>query len=501
MTRSILLGSSLALSAVLAVPAAADVSAADVWANQQAYVGAFGLRLTGTLEGDTLTAPKAVAIFPMGLGSFELTGDDIEMRDAGDGTVSISYPSPYGIDFSGFVEDGGTFSGRLLMTHSGYDIAASGEPGDVTYETTGTDLRLEMQEFTLSGDMNMDLSGIISVDQFTSSNRVTEGDMLTLASNSETGTTQIQVIVTDADAGVISTSEQTVQPTSTSLQAAMPTGGIDLFNLSAALRDGLSIDLSTEGEGTSSEDVTMMDGDLFSRQITNIGSQTSRIMLDASGLSLSGTGNDMAFEIEQPFMMPMPISFAMADVNMDIKLPLNASDDAQSFRVLMGLEGITLDEELWALFDPMGSFDRGPADFVLDVSGEGTLGIDLLDFEALEDVEGVPPIEVSSVSLDTLRLTAVGAEATAEGAATFDWTDFTTIPGIARPEGQVTINATGVNALLDTLIEMGFVGPDDAMGARMMMGIFAEAVGEDAIRSVLEINAEGQVFANGQRLQ
>jgi hypothetical protein len=131
----------------------------------------------------------------------------------------------------------------------------------------------------------------------------------------------------------------------------------------------------------------------------------------------------------------------------------------------------------------------------------GTNGMDLLDFAALAQLFGPPPIQIDEVTIEDLRIAAVGAEATATGAMTFDWTDFQTIPGIARPEGAVTVTLNGANALMDTLVAMGLIPEGDLMMPRMMMGMFATTVGDDMLESVLEVNSEGHVLANGQRLQ
>jgi len=49
---------------------------------------------------------------------------------------------------------------------------------------------------------------------------------------------------------------------------------------------------------------------------------------------------------------------------------------------------------------------------------------------------------------------------------------------------------------------MGLVAEEQAMGARMMMGLFAVAgADEDTLNSKIEVNEQGQVFANGQRLR
>jgi hypothetical protein len=39
------------------------------------------------------------------------------------------------------------------------------------------------------------------------------------------------------------------------------------------------------------------------------------------------------------------------------------------------------------------------------------------------------------------------------------------------------------------------------MGARMMMGLFAVPAGDDVLTSVIEVNEQGHVLANGQRLK
>jgi len=55
---------------------------------------------------------------------------------------------------------------------------------------------------------------------------------------------------------------------------------------------------------------------------------------------------------------------------------------------------------------------------------------------------------------------------------------------------------------MDKLVQMGLLPQEQAMGARMMMGLFARpGEGPDSLTSTLEINAEGHILANGQRIQ
>jgi len=58
-----------------------------------------------------------------------------------------------------------------------------------------------------------------------------------------------------------------------------------------------------------------------------------------------------------------------------------------------------------------------------------------------------------------------------------------------------------VNKLIDNLIAMGLLPEDQAMGARMMLGIFTRpGTGPDEVTSVIEFK-DGGLFANGQLLQ
>jgi hypothetical protein len=55
---------------------------------------------------------------------------------------------------------------------------------------------------------------------------------------------------------------------------------------------------------------------------------------------------------------------------------------------------------------------------------------------------------------------------------------------------------------MDTLVNMGLLPQEQAMGARMMMGLFARpGDGPDTLTSTIEVKEDGSVLANGQRIQ
>ena len=138
------------------------------------------------------------------------------------------------------------------------------------------------------------------------------------------------------------------------------------------------------------------------------------------------------------------------------------------------------------------------------MAGVARLFIDFLDPEAMESLEGgeVLPGEVDALDLNSLTLRAAGAELTGQGSFVFDNSDMQTFGGIPAPDGSVDLRLQGANDLLDTLISMGYLPEDQAMGVRMMMGMFAvPGDGEDVLNSTIEVRPDGQVLANGQRLR
>ncbi|MBT8411222.1 MAG: DUF2125 domain-containing protein [Octadecabacter sp.] len=496
-----LLTSFIALSTSLSAPVFADVTAADVWANQQAYLGALGINASGTLTADTLTDPILNIVLPMAAATLQITTDPVTFEENSDGSVTISYPSPMTLSFAGGVQGEGSMTGTVTVTHDGYTITATGTPGDVTYASDARNLRMEIGDLTTDGvdAPGISVEGFLALDFWTGQSRVTEGNLITYTSTSEVGTSTADFTI--GGEGLTSQNTQTTLPIRSVVNATLPMGGSDLMNLSGALRDGLNVSIESSGEGSSSEAITLLEGELFNSQTTTTGPQIVTLGLSDAGLVLDGEAAGFGMVMNDPLLFPGDLEFAMEAISATYDIPLNASEVEQDFRLAVGLNGITMGDAIWNLFDPAGQLSRDPSEISFDVTGTGTSDIDLLDFAAMSQLMGPPPIEVDQVTIESLRIALAGAEATATGAMTFDWTDFQTIPGIARPEGQVVVNLNGANQLMDTLANMGLFTVDDLMMPRMMLGMFATPVGDDMLTSMIEVNDQGHVLANGQRLQ
>ena len=133
---------------------------------------------------------------------------------------------------------------------------------------------------------------------------------------------------------------------------------------------------------------------------------------------------------------------------------------------------------------------------IIDIAGSGVLAEDVFDPEVMEEL-AAPPGQLNALKVNELKLTIAGAELTGDGEFAFN-NQF----GIPMPSGVANLMLVGGNGLLDTLVGMGLVPEEQAMGARMMMGLFARpGDGEDTLVSTIEVKEEGSILANGQRIQ
>jgi hypothetical protein len=73
--------------------------------------------------------------------------------------------------------------------------------------------------------------------------------------------------------------------------------------------------------------------------------------------------------------------------------------------------------------------------------------------------------------------------------------------GMPMPLGAIDLKLVGANGLMDKLVTMGLMPQDQAMFARMMMGLYAVPAGEDEMTSKIEFKEGGEILANGQRIQ
>jgi hypothetical protein len=154
------------------------------------------------------------------------------------------------------------------------------------------------------------------------------------------------------------------------------------------------------------------------------------------------------------------------------------------------------------MLDPQSILPRTPATVNLVADGKANFLIDIMDPDNEENMNVEVPGQLHALNLKEFQVKLGGADLTADGAFTFNNDDLETFDGMPAPTGAINLKLVGGNGLLDNLIKMGYVPEDQAMGTRMMMGLFAVAGdGEDTLTSKIEVNGDGSILANGQRLK
>ena len=108
------------------------------------------------------------------------------------------------------------------------------------------------------------------------------------------------------------------------------------------------------------------------------------------------------------------------------------------------------------------------------------------------------PFEPVQITLNQFALDALGARITAEGSMAAPEGG-----SLETPVGTINVRYEGVNGLIDTLTEMGFVKQEDVTGLRLMLAMFAKPApeGGDVLTTELEGREDGSVFANGQQVK
>ncbi len=319
---------------------------------------------------------------------------------------------------------------------------------------------------------------------------------LTLAAD----TLESRVLLADADDAVTSSSA------SAGTEAAL---NLDVFALPAPEGAEGPLDFRVEGLLASGA------GQSFSRQTgegssveTRSSSASSRATLTATPERIEGDLRlrDVAASIAGD-RIPLPqVAFSAEAMGFGVSLPVAVPEapaeggvaPPQTARLTAEIADLALDEALWAALDPEGALPRTPGQLSLDAEAD----IAALDpaAQALAP-EGLPGRMPTALRLNTLALAFGGATAQASGAVALGAGGPFGMPDMNAAEGSLDIDATGVTQLIDAIVAAGLVSPEQAMGARMMLGMFATMAPDGSLRSRIVAGPEGSLSINGMRLR
>lgn len=489
------------LAVLLGSTAQAAVTAQQVWQSWQEFSASMGQNLSAgaqDISAGVLTVTDVTVTGSTKQGSVTGTIDKIIFAEQGDGTVSVTLSPEYPVIISGTGEDGKAQEMRMRLRQTDLKILVSGDAAAMTYDLAGPKVALVLDELKgpdIPGDVTMEiaLNGLIGTYAVSGTGQRTivtafnaENVTLTAAGDNPADNTGFEMNAVMQD--VRSNSEALFPP------------GTDLERMSAALQAGFTsaggfaygqteytADFLDQGASTGKIAGTAAAGTLD----VTLNRDVLRYSGDTTGTKVTVTGS----------ALPVPqIAAEIANVVFDLTMPVSQSDVPQDFALLNRIEGLTLSEEVWALFDPTTALPRTPATLIVDLAGKGNWLVDMFAIDAATPPDTVPG-EITALSLRTAQLTVAGADLQASGDVTFDKTE-PGLDGMPRPVGIVNAALTGGTALLDKLVQIGVLPNEQAMGARMMLGLFARpGEGPDTLTSQVEFKADGSVFANGQQIR
>lgn len=497
------LTSTSALAILVAQSAAADVTPAQVWSDLSGYIEGYGYEVSATETGSddaltvsditlTIPIPEEETTITMGLPELFLT--------ANGGAVDVAWPESMPVTVNVDAE-GNAVAVTLLYETTGLVMTVSGDQGDTRWDYGATTSRLSLSDVVADG-MSIPpevARGEIVMDGISGASEMTTAEMREIRQDISVETLRYDISARDPE---------------TPANTLVIKGGLDGMSYSGAGVLPLEIDaedpmalmaaMNAEGAmsytGGSTQFNFVENGEAVSFSSASTGGAFEMALNPQSwSYGVGVTGYEMQV---QGGDIPFPVTMNAAEMGAHFTVPVAKSDAPQDMAVGLNLTDFEMTDIIWSMIDPGGQLPRDPATVKFDLSGKVRMLYDLFDPEQAEQMAMADmPAELHSVSLNELVVDAVGAVLTGFGSFTFDNSDLQSFGGIPRPQGELEAELSGANALIDTLIGMGIVPEDQAMGARMMMGMFSVATGDDQVKSTIEINEQGHVLANGQRIQ
>ncbi len=483
----------------------ADVTAEQVWGDWKNYMSGFGYDLSASenISQDTLTVSDiTISIdLPDDEGKLGISMEGFTFTENGDGTVSLSVPPIMPVTININPTTGETVDLTLNYATTGYTVNISGDPGDITYNFAVASAEVSLDRLVVNG-LAIDVGeASLSIDDVVGTSNMKVGDLRRTMQKFDSGPIRLAVDFTDPEGKGHLVMNGDYGGINFEGMGSFPLE-MDVKNLGAMLASGFAFDGKYTFNGGATSFNFEENGKVTEASTKSDGGHLE-IAMDQTKLRYSGGSENIEIRMSGGDI-PLPVELAMKEWGFNLLLPISKSDDEQDFALAMNITGFALSDLLWGLADPASNLPHDPATVAFDLTGKAKLFFDLFDEDQMlaATTGAEAPGELNALKLNSLTVNAVGAELTGDGAFTFDNSDLTTFDGMPAPTGAIDLKMVGLNGLMDKLVAMGMMPEDQAMGMRMMMGMFA-VVGEDedTLTSKIEVSGDGQIKANGQRIQ
>jgi hypothetical protein len=500
------LGSSAIAIFITGSSAMADVTAEQVWTDFKTYLQDFGYTVTGTeaASGDTLTVSDLTLSFdsPQDGITASVTMDSLTFAETGDGRVQVTMPDsmPLTFQMDAPAPEGDPVAATLAYTQQGFEMVVSGDPDNMVYTYSAADMAFTLTSLIVGADTIAIDEAVVRMTDVAGESTNSGTDLRTSAQVMTIAAMDyvLEMANPDDPAGRISVAGG-LKTLAFDGSVAVPSG-VDINDTAAALRAGFAVD-GGYSYATGATDLSITgQGQTFESNSSSANGRLT-VQMDGTRIAYGGAASDVALNYTGSDV-PLPVSLGMGQVGFNMLVPIGQTEEPTDFALGLTLGDVTVSDAIWGMVDPAGQLPRDPATLQIDLTGKARLTQDIMDEEQMMAAMGTPPGELHALTVNQLTLAIAGAMLTGEGAFTFDNSDLTTFSGMPRPQGTLDLKLTGGNTLLDTLVAMGLLPQEQAMGARMMLGLFARpGDGPDSLTSQIEVTPDGQVLANGQRLR
>jgi len=488
--------------------ALADLTPGDVWGDWRQYMEGMGysINATETQNGSDLTVADISMnmAMPDNAGAMSMSMGTLNFVQNGDGTVSVVMPGVMPMTINITPEgDEDPVTVTLNYTQTDHAMTASGSPEEMVYDYSAGTIEFALEQLQVGADTFGQENAKVNVigTGVSSSTTMTIGDMRGYNQTGKIDTLQYDVAINNPEEPAKVMMSGSVADVTMDGGGTIPLEIVDAADMAAMLKAGFDVTGQIAyGAGTSNINVEDPANGNFAMTSSSDGGDLG-VEMGADGLAYNGAQNNLAVTANVAGL-PFPIDLSMAKGAFNLSMPVSKSDDPQDFAFGITLGDFKMSDMIWGIFDPTSQLPRDPATVVLDLSGKAKLLVDFLDPDAAAQLAMDKPGEVEALTVNKLQLDAAGAKLDGSGDFTFDNADMTTFPGMPKPIGALNLSLVGGNGLLDKLVAMGMLPEDQAMGARMMMGLFAVPGTEpDTLSSKIEFTEDGQVLANGQRIK
>jgi hypothetical protein len=492
--------------AALPLPALADVTAEEVWSDWQdlfALTPESSLTTTSeTRTADRLTVRGLAwrASFPEGSVALDLP--EIAFTEAGNGTVAVTVSPEYPVTIVSRTPEGGQSMTRMTIFQEGATTLVSGDPGALTYDVISDASGARIEEILENG-VPLPVEMSLRFENLRGSYASLEGALRSIEARMRASGAFLAITGTDPDTGETFQLDGALTGLEASAETALPEG-LDEGDTAALLGAGFTLDLAYGYDAAAYAFDLEDDGDSAVGTFTNTGGGLE-MALDANRLRYASRSRELVLELVAS-AVPFPLSVRADEARTEVAAPLGpVGGEPQPFGLDLAVEGFAMSDGLWNLFDPGEMLPRDPARLAIDLAGTARVTSDPAADPGpqAEPAEPAPvPYALTGLTIENVVLAALGARFSGQGLFSFDPDDLGFF-GMPRPAGTLTMRLTGGNTLLDTLVSMGLVPEENAVGMRIGIGAFAvaEPGAEDTLTSTIEFTEDGRILANGQRIQ